>query len=164
MIEEIYCLKKPYDENYLKYLFKFPEDVFVSSIFIRALHVINKLSFNDNEELDGLRKIGKDTCIVIQSRDKFGLLHGIKIIKKLNRFNHEYEIRVDSKYMHIRILFFTLSNIFDVPFEGIVLSFIIEKYDLSVDSNSVIDSLCEDGEKVRKLLSITNYDEWISEV
>ncbi|WP_125715361.1 hypothetical protein [Companilactobacillus kedongensis] len=83
----------------------------------------------------------------------------------MNRFDHEYEIRIDSKYSHLRILFFTLPEIADSLFsEGIVLSFVIEKYGSSLNMNNVIDRLCEDAESVREIIYMDNYEEWLEEL
>ncbi len=56
MIDEFYRLRRPYSNKHLKYLYKFPTDSFSSNMLVRALHLINTLSYGDDGEINGLKK------------------------------------------------------------------------------------------------------------
>ena len=93
-------LAKNYIERYIS------EDQIMMDNFLQIMAVIQNRFYCKDDKL-----INKDGSkfkepYEISLKDAFGNLKRAEIIKKLNKHEHSYEIRIDYAYEHSRVVFF----------------------------------------------------------
>ncbi|WP_164505067.1 hypothetical protein [Companilactobacillus hulinensis] len=164
MIKKFFYLKKLPSNDYNHYLYisnstKIQSDHLYNDILSRALKEIYFMNIDKNQEIVELSQKGYLQVFV---KDRLGQNHSFKILKKLRKFTHHYEIRIDDNFNHIRVTFFTMKLQYFVNMDkGICLAIYLNKSAYKGNSESFLNTLIQESDIVRQNLSRKNISNWI---
>lgn len=166
MIEEFYTLSKASHENtqylYNRNLSLLRSDTLLRDVLSTALNRISSMEMDSNEEIPQIDNVKE---FITQVRGRDGMLHSVKIIKKLLRFKYQYEIRYNTEHYRTRITFFTIPRkCFKESNDSISLSFLIDKTKFNGhEAEDFLDGLVSEASGIRKCLNQRNFNEWMKE-
>lgn len=174
-MRQIYMLRKPYHLHEKKHLaHKYLETVPKSEEFLgllkkvyRELDKFSVVMKNGTEEIENLEWDSKEQTLVykIYQRD---LVTGVNkpqvIVKKLKRFAHTYELRINTKYYKYRVLF-QFNNLHQHNEYFIILSYGFTKIE---DQQDLTDSLSDSNDKIKQTIisdgrGATSFYTWLEE-
>lgn len=165
-MNKFFLLVEPYNEQDRDYLAsRFLDKMKMNRSFLETFVLIMKHVKNfviKDDEIQDLFLYKGELIYKIYTKDILGANRESIIVKKLNRFEHTYEIRINEEYYKHRILFYFISSdeSLNNKEEFFVLSYGFSK---SQNDFDFTDEFAESNDNIKKDIIIypTNIDYWL---